>query len=1243
MELLIKKNFVVQSVKKMKTMKTTILLLALQVFLILMTSIFNEEGETLRKRPGRFWEWVTILKRGKKSKRKLMLLANYWENWKMLLGKRENILGKSKRKWKGKLKRRRKGDNSGGKRKKGKNRSEKKRRNKEKHTENGNRMTRMKIDSWNSGSSHLGNQINEIRAIIQRRKPHVLSVQESNFWNHHDKEKVKIDGYNLFFAKMLENKERNCSRIAVYVKEEIKAKQLKNLETDDFSAIWLELGLPFSRKIILGSVYREHSHLRTSPADSTNYSTRDEQEERWSKFVSKWEEALDTGREVLVAGDMNIDLLGDTQMSQLHSSLYSHLRLKILPRGVQQMIRGPTRYHSGSKPSLIDHVYSSSPEKVEVENVSYGSSDHNMIGIRRKNGAIIDKPRTVKKRVFGNFRNEDYHKKLAGTDWDEITNVGNVDEAANLFNSKLVQILDELCPIKLIQIRKNYTPWQSSEILLTESRLQLAREVAKRSGTADDQSRVHKIAGELRKKYLVAEEKWRMDQIRKNEKNPRMSWRQLKDWVGWTGGGSPKQLRASCGKIENSPKAVAGIMSKFYIDKVRRIREGFTGSGDPLIRLKTLMKNRTCQFKLRLVTEKEVLAEMRKMKNSTSLSPDGVQADLFKRTSKYALKAICHIVNLSIQTKRFAQMWKIAKVIPLWKGQGGEKLDPKEYRPVSLLSPLSRLVEKLVCVQILEYLESNGLLHPTIHGYRKEHGCATAILEAYEDAVFAQERGMLYALNMYDQSAAFDLVDHQILTDKMRIIGFDEDAIDWYKEFLKDRYQYVHVEGYDSEPERVVCGAPQGSSSGPLIWLLYTLELPELMSDEVGVVENVMGGGGETRMNQHTVDEASNAVTGGVATPSGGPQPDSPHQPALGRGEEGSGGTRVPGTGAGPLLSKSQPGPPPPGQGNQLRGEGHHQILRTNEGENVTQQLNVTENIRGKGKVTMFADDIMCGLMKKTKDELVIAMAESCRRLKDFCDSNKLKLNAGKTHYLILTSPQRHGSGLNISEVMLGGENVEGSKEERVLGVIVSNTLAGWRGHTDRVLKKCGEKLNALKLGGKLFSFKRRLETGKAVHLSRLFYCIEVWGPGLSKNQIQVLQACQNRLLSWVVGYDREKSLQRTTYNNIQQCGVLSVNQMIIFRVLLVGMKILRTRKPELVYEDLIPERGGRGVVGTRSQRRKLRPVRNSYFADRSWKNTFLTQHDRLPTEIAEQDVGEMKGRRELKEWVMKNVPLTAG
>ena len=214
----------------------------------------------------------------------------------------------------------------------------------------------------------------------------------------------------------------------------------------------------------------------------------------------------------------------------------------------------------------------------------------------------------------------------------------------------------------------------------------------------------------------------------------------MKEWIGWTGGGAPKQLRYADGSITNSPKKIADMMVNYYSQKVKNIQKENPCSGDPLERVREMMRGKECVFKLREVTEDEVSGAVRRMKNSSALGADNIPADLFKKTIKFTKKAITYMINLSTKNNDFATLWKISKVIPLLKPDG-DHLNPKDFRPVSLLGPLSRLVEMLVCIQVMKYLEDNCLLHSSIHGYGKDHSCASAIIEMYNNAIVAQESG----------------------------------------------------------------------------------------------------------------------------------------------------------------------------------------------------------------------------------------------------------------------------------------------------------------------------------------------------------------------------------------------------------------------------------------------------------------------------------------------------------------------
>ena len=150
--------------------------------------------------------------------------------------------------------------------------------------------------------------MNEVKLLIQQRKPHVLLIEEANLWKHHDIKQVQVEGYKLYTTSMINNNNCKCSRAVMYIGDKIRAKQVHNLQLEDFSCIWVEVGLPYAKKFLLGGVYREHGHFKLDRNDDSCTSDGESQELRWAKFVDKWGEALDRYQEVVVTGDINIDL-----------------------------------------------------------------------------------------------------------------------------------------------------------------------------------------------------------------------------------------------------------------------------------------------------------------------------------------------------------------------------------------------------------------------------------------------------------------------------------------------------------------------------------------------------------------------------------------------------------------------------------------------------------------------------------------------------------------------------------------------------------------------------------------------------------------------------------------------------------------------------------------------------------------------------------------------------------------------
>ena len=154
-----------------------------------------------------------------------------------------------------------------------------------------------------------------------------------------------------------------------------------------------------------------------------------------------------------------------------------------------------------------------------------------------------------------------------------------------------------------------------------------------------------------------------------------------------------------------------------------------------------------------------------------------------KLIRKRIVPSVCHILNLSLQTNKFPSKWKIAKVVPLFKGKGS-KLDPKNYRPVAILPILSKVLERAMYQQLVNFMDSNNFFNPNHHAYRSFHSTTTAMLQMYTTWLDALEQGDMAAVCMIDMSAAFDVVDTSILLDKLKLYGLDKNSTQWIWSYL---------------------------------------------------------------------------------------------------------------------------------------------------------------------------------------------------------------------------------------------------------------------------------------------------------------------------------------------------------------------------------------------------------------------------------------------------------------------------
>jgi len=205
---------------------------------------------------------------------------------------------------------------------------------------------------------------------------------------------------------------------------------------------------------------------------------------------------------------------------------------------------------------------------------------------------------------------------------------------------------------------------------------------------------------------------------------------------------------------------------------------------------------------------------------------------MLKESIDVMLPFIMEMCNASMSEGLLPISQRHAIVTPLIKKTSLNPGECKNYRPVSNLTFMSKVVERLVSSQLVDYLQSNDLMPKLQSAYRRHHSTETALLRVISDILDGMEKGRITLLGLLDLSAAFDTVDHSILLNRLAVtFGIDGVALEWIRSFLTDRTQQVFYQGSLSRIGRLEFGVPQGSVLGPLLFLLYTSGLFRLIEN----------------------------------------------------------------------------------------------------------------------------------------------------------------------------------------------------------------------------------------------------------------------------------------------------------------------------------------------------------------------------------------------------------------------------
>ena len=397
----------------------------------------------------------------------------------------------------------------------------------------------------------------------------------------------------------------------------------------------------------------------------------------------------------------------------------------------------------------------------------------------------------------------------------------SVDSLMSRFNSHCVSLLDEVAPMKTNVIsKKSVCPWLTESIRNMKRCCRKTERLWKATKLEVHRLHLKDLVSSLNEKMSQARSEYFRQLISHNKKKPQVLFDTISRIVEPASPPIPVNYKADC-----------DLFLQYFVSKIHIIRNNLP----PCAPVADIPAAHSWSS-FTPVTQEDISALLTKTKPSVCPS-DPLPCKLLLQSLDVTGPFITKLINQSLSTGVFPSAFKHAFIEPLLKKTNLDPTDPKNFRPISKLPFLSKVLEKVVFNQLSLFLQEHDVLDTFQSGFRKHHSTETALLKVSSDIMMSADCGRCTVLVLLDLSSAFDTIDHEILLTRLQaLVGMSDTVLSWFSSYLSGRSLSVLVNQLQSDSARLEFGVPQGSVLGPVLFLLYILPLGRLIKEFAGDV-----------------------------------------------------------------------------------------------------------------------------------------------------------------------------------------------------------------------------------------------------------------------------------------------------------------------------------------------------------------------------------------------------------------------
>ena len=622
---------------------------------------------------------------------------------------------------------------------------------------------------------------------------------------------LAVDGFHCY----RKDKTNHSGGLITYISTELISNRRTDLETVMVHSLWNEVTY-HGKTILVCNVYRP-------PSSPVSF---------WDNFNISLEKAIESTPHIVVLGDINENQLSaNTKFNQI-----------LLLNNLINVITVPTRITESTSTSIDPvavstelHVLDSGTIDVPVE-----ISDHKgtYVHIRYPFNSF----NTVTRKVWL-YNKADYAKLnqlISEENWNFI-DIVNVNDATVKFNETLLKLMKECIPNKEVTIRKNDKPWYDSEIRKYSRKRDRQKVRAINSNNTLQWLKYKQLRNKVNNLKKHAKEHFfsNLEEIVHDASinDQKTYWKCLKLFM---------KSNKSLNSIPPLKTPTTDLNENFAftdIEKANLLNTYF-------VSISSIENNNAALPELTLltdsvietieVTENEIIEIINTLMSNKAVGEDLISHRVLKNIKLSIAKPLCKLFNKSLLAGTFPDQWKMAIVMPLFKK--GDVNSTTNYRPISLLSCVGKLMERVIYKHLYNHLISNNLIYAKQSGFLTGHSTVYQLIDIYNQLAHSLDSKLHTCFIFCDISKAFDRVWHRGLIFKLKQCGFSGQILQWIRSYLSNRKQKVFVGSSLSEVLAIQAGVPQGSVLGPLLFLVYVndivdklLSISRLFADDTSI------------------------------------------------------------------------------------------------------------------------------------------------------------------------------------------------------------------------------------------------------------------------------------------------------------------------------------------------------------------------------------------------------------------------